>query len=92
VIQRRAGPKNAREVVHGYEKNLLALAAAALMGAPSTGAFAQDAQIRIGFLPGVVDPFYQVMQIGVEQAAEDLGIEVVTQVPPTWGVEAQTPL
>lgn len=50
------------------------------------------ADIKIGFLPGVVDPFYQVMQLGVEAAAKDLGVEVVTQVPPTWGVEAQTPI
>lgn len=50
------------------------------------------AEIKIGFLPGVVDPFYQVMQLGVEAAAKDLGVEVVTQVPPTWGVEAQTPI
>jgi ribose transport system substrate-binding protein len=53
---------------------------------------AQAVDIKIGFLPGVVDPFYQVMQKGVEDAAKDLGIEVVTQVPPTWGVEAQTPI
>jgi ribose transport system substrate-binding protein len=52
---------------------------------------AQD-QIKIGFLPGVVDPFYQVMQVGVEAAASDLGIEVVTQIPQTWGVEVQTPI
>ena len=33
------------------------------------------------------------MQLGVEKAAKDLGgIEVVTQIPPTWGVEAQTPI
>ena len=70
----------------------LALAAAALLAAGSNGALAQ-AKIKIGFLPGVVDPFYQVMQLGVEKAAKDLGgIEVVTQIPPTWGVEAQTPL
>ncbi|MDB5562241.1 MAG: hypothetical protein JWN11_1659 [Hyphomicrobiales bacterium] len=50
------------------------------------------ANIKIGFLPGVVDPFYQVMQLGVEAAAKDLGVEVVSQVPPTWGVEAQTPI
>lgn len=50
------------------------------------------ADIKIGFLPGVVDPFYQVMQLGVEAAAKELGVEVVTQVPPTWGVEAQTPI
>jgi ribose transport system substrate-binding protein len=52
---------------------------------------AQD-KIKIGFLPGVVDPFYQVMQLGVEAAARDLGVEVVTQIPATWGVEVQTPI
>jgi ribose transport system substrate-binding protein len=71
---------------------LLGLAAAALLAAGSNVASAQEEKIKIGFLPGVVDPFYQVMQIGVEKAAAELGIEVVTQIPPTWGVEAQTPL
>jgi ribose transport system substrate-binding protein len=51
-----------------------------------------QAKIKIGFLPGVVDPFYQVMQVGVETAAKSLGIEVVTQIPPTWGVNVQTPI
>jgi ribose transport system substrate-binding protein len=32
------------------------------------------------------------MELGVNAAAADLGVEVVTQIPPTWGVEAQTPL
>ncbi|MER9579859.1 ABC transporter substrate-binding protein [Mesorhizobium sp. M0189] len=32
------------------------------------------------------------MQTGVEAAAKDLGVEVVTQIPQTWGVEAQTPI
>jgi ribose transport system substrate-binding protein len=70
------------------------VAALAVAGAMALGAQAANAEgkIKIGFLPGVVDPFYQVMQIGVEQAAKDLGIEVVTQVPPTWGVEAETPI
>jgi len=53
---------------------------------------AQDDLPKIGFLPGVVDPFYQVMQIGVEASAATLGLEVVTQIPPTWGVEVQTPI
>jgi ribose transport system substrate-binding protein len=57
----------------------------------SSGA-ANAVDVKIGFLPGVVDPFYQVMQLGVEAAAKDLGVEVVTQIPPTWGVEAQTPI
>lgn len=68
---------------------IAALAATALV---SGAGVATAADIKIGFLPGVVDPFYQVMQIGVEAAAADLGIEVVTQIPPTWGVEAQTPI
>lgn len=67
----------------------LAVSAWALTAGLAT---AQDDAIKIGFLPGVVDPFYQVMQLGVEKAAADLGVEVVTQIPPTWGVEAQTPL
>ena len=69
----------------------LGLAVAAVLAAGVQGAEAQQ-KIKIGFLPGVVDPFYQVMQIGVETAAKDLGIEVITQVPPTWGVEVQTPI
>jgi ribose transport system substrate-binding protein len=68
-----------------------ALVAVAALTASSFGASAQD-KIKIGFLPGVVDPFYQVMQLGVEKAAGELGIEVVTQVPATWGVEVQTPI
>ena len=73
------------------KQTLLAVAAGLALAVGSQGAEAAD-KIKIGFLPGVVDPFYQVMQLGVEKAAKDLGIEVVTQIPPTWGVEAQTPL
>ena len=69
----------------------LGLIAALVMAAGSPAAVAQE-KIKIGFLPGVVDPFYQVMQLGVEAAAKDLGVEVVTQIPPTWGVEVQTPI
>lgn len=65
----------------------VALSATLLSGA----AIAQD-KITVGFLPGVVDPFYQVMEIGVKAAAADLGLNVVTQIPPTWGVEVQTPI
>src|SRR5690242_16805331 len=71
-------------------KFVAGVAAGAMMLALSTAGMAAD--IKIGFLPGVVDPFYQVLQLGVERAAKDLGVEVVTQVPPTWGVEAQAPI
>jgi len=44
---------------------------------------AQFKKPKIGFLPGVVDPFYQVMEIGVKEAATDFGLEVVTHYPQT---------
>lgn len=70
------------------------VAALAVAGAMALGMQAANAQgkFKVGFLPGTVDPFYQVMQLGVERASKDLGIDVVTQVPPTWGVEVQTPI
>jgi ribose transport system substrate-binding protein len=68
---------------------LFALIAALVL---SLGPRAAAVKAKIGFLPGVVDPFYQVMQLGVEAAAKDLGVEVVTQIPATWGVEVQTPI
>ena len=60
----------------------------------ATSLFAQDEfkKPKIGFLPGVVDPFYQVMEIGVKEAAKDFGLEVVTQYPQTWGPTVQTPI
>jgi ribose transport system substrate-binding protein len=60
-----------------------------------TAALSAQAQFKkpkIGFLPGVVDPFYQVMEIGVKEAAADFGLEVVTQYPQTWGPTIQTPI
>ena len=70
---------------------LFAVVAGLALAMASPGAEAAG-KIKIGFLPGVVDPFYQVMQLGVEAAAKDLGVDVVTQIPPTWGVDVQTPI
>ncbi|MCC7209292.1 MAG: substrate-binding domain-containing protein [Anaerolineae bacterium] len=54
---------------------------------------AQAEKPKIGFLPGVVDPFYQVMEIGVRRAVEDFGLgEIVFSVADTWGPAEQTPL
>ena len=77
-----------------HRRLLFALTGAAALALAAGAPWAASAQekLKIGFLPGVTDPFYQVMQIGVEKAAADLGFEVVTQIPPTWGVEAQTPI
>ena len=73
------------------KQSLFAMAAGLVLALASQGAEAAE-KLKIGFLPGVVDPFYQVMQIGVAAAAKDLGVEVVTQVPPTGGVDVQTPI
>ncbi len=73
-------------------KRLALAVAAGLAAAFAAHAAAAAEKLKIGFLPGVVDPFYQVMQLGVEAAAKDLGAEVVTQIPPTWGVSVQTPI
>jgi ribose transport system substrate-binding protein len=52
-----------------------------------------DDKPTIGFLPGVEDPFYRVMEIGVTRALNDFGLEVITaQFAPTWGPTAQTPI
>jgi ribose transport system substrate-binding protein len=68
----------------------VALLTAAMLPAAVAG---QDAEKpKIGFLPGVVDPFYQVMQLGVEKAAADYGLEVITQIPDEWGPTVQTPI
>ena len=64
----------------------LGLAVAAGLAAAFAAHGAAAEKLKIGFLPGVVDPFYQVMQLGVETAAKEIGAEVVTQIPPTWGV------
>src|SRR5260370_35853827 len=71
-------------------KQALSAAAALALAIASPAAHAA-AKLKIGFLPGVVDPFYQVMQTGVEAAAKDLAVEVVTQIPPTWGANVPTP-
>ena len=72
-------------------QSFVAFAAGLALAFASQGAHAAE-KLKIGFLPGVVDPFYQVMQTGVEKAAKEIGADVVTQIPPTWGVAEQTPL
>jgi len=75
-------------------RRILALASVALLivALVPAAASAQDEKPKIGFLPGVVDPFYQVMELGVNKAAADYGLEVVTQVPDQWGPTVQTPI
>ena len=45
----------------------------AVMPLSVTAQAAPSAKIKIGFIAGIVDPFYQVMELGVNQAVADLG-------------------
>jgi ribose transport system substrate-binding protein len=77
------------------KRPIVALASVAvLMLATVPAASAQDAEKpNIAFLPGVEDPFYRVMEKGIQAAAKDFGIEVqVAQYPATWGTSAQDPI
>jgi ribose transport system substrate-binding protein len=68
---------------------LIALFSLSLVPFAASG---QDDLPKIGFLPGVVDPFYQVMELGVNAAVADFGLELVTQYPEDWDVALQTPI
>ncbi len=46
---------------------------------------------KIGFLAGVQDPFYYTMERGAQQAAADLGVQVISQYPENWDTTVQTP-
>jgi ribose transport system substrate-binding protein len=77
-------------------RRFVALASGALLAltlAPATASAQDEEAPNIAFLPGVEDPFYRVMEKGIQAAAEDFGIEVqVAQFPATWGTSAQDPI
>jgi len=77
-------------------KKLLMVALVLLLAVPlvaPVSVIAQDDKPVIGFLPGVLDPFYQVMELGVNQAGADFGVEIIMpQYPPSWGPAVQTPI
>ena len=60
--------------------------------APTTAPAQTNKKLKFGFLAGVQDPFYFTMQRGAEQAAADLGIELVVQIPEKWNTTVQTPM
>ncbi|HJW90588.1 MAG TPA: substrate-binding domain-containing protein [Anaerolineales bacterium] len=52
----------------------------------------ETGKLKFGFLAGVQDPFYFTMQRGAAQAAADLGVELVVQIPNNWNATVQTPI
>ena len=60
--------------------------------APEATTAPETKTLKFGFLAGVQDPFYFTMQRGAEQAAADLGVELVVQIPEKWNTTVQTPM
>ena len=57
------------------------------------GTIAQDDTYTIAFVPGVnPDPFYITMSAGVNQAATDLGLEIIQQDPERFDVTISAPI
>ena len=78
-------------------KRIITMASIALLTLvllPGATSAQDDAKPKIGFLPGIEDPFYRLMEQGVNQAAEDFGLEIAaTAFPPApWGAASQVPL
>ncbi len=71
-------------------KRLISITSAALLTAamlPGVAAAQDDMEKpNIAFLPGIVDPFYQVMEQGILKAGEDFGLDIqVAQYPDYLG-------
>lgn len=54
---------------------------------------AADDNITMLFMPGIADPFYYMMERGVKDKAEELGVTIISaEYPKSWGPEAQVPI
>ena len=77
-------------------RRIFALGATALLVAaiaPAAVMAQDDEKPQIAFLPGIEDPFYRVMERGIQAASEDFGVDVqIAPFPATWGTSAQNPV
>ena len=72
---------------------LLLTALLLLLVSLAPGALAQDDGYTIAFVPGVnPDPFYITMSTGVNQAATDLGVNIIQQDPERFDVTVSAPI
>jgi ribose transport system substrate-binding protein len=68
---------------------ILVVLMVALIAMPSVA----QAKPRMLFVPGVVDPFYTMMEKGIRAAAAKDGVDVtVSEYPKAWGPENQIPI
>jgi ribose transport system substrate-binding protein len=50
-------------------------------------------ELTFAFVPGIADPFYFTMERGIQEKAEELGVNIiVAEYPKSWGPEAQVPI
>ncbi len=53
----------------------------------------KSGDITMLFMPGVTDPFYYMMEKGIQAKAKELGVKIITaEYPKSWGPEAQVPI
>lgn len=72
---------------------MLALAAMPVFANGGNDAAADDDTITMMFMPGVADPFYYMMEKGIQAKADEMGVElIVAEFPKSWGPEAQVPI
>jgi ribose transport system substrate-binding protein len=70
----------------------LCAAAGALLAGVAGSALADANKPVIALLPGVVDPFYFTMKRGADQAAQEVGAELLFQIPKAWNTAEQVPI
>jgi ribose transport system substrate-binding protein len=66
--------------------------AATLLTGLAASALADANKPVIALLPGVVDPFYFTMKRGADQAAKEVGAELLFQIPKAWNTAEQVPI
>jgi len=65
---------------------------AALSASVLGSAWADAKKPVIALLPGVVDPFYFTMKRGADDAAREVGAELLFQIPKAWNTADQVPI
>jgi ribose transport system substrate-binding protein len=80
-----------RIVIRGAVIAAQAALAITLLGALDTAGADANKPV-IALLPGVVDPFYFTMKRGADQAAKEVGAELLFQIPKAWNTADQVPI
>ena len=74
-----------------FKRVVISLLSLAVLSATSLLAQAEAKKPKIGFLPGVVDPFYQVMEIGVKRGSRRLRSRSSDPVSSNLGPDCSSP-